>query len=214
MHHAAAQHFQPFINLASAGGLLLIRTVPPLRRRLRSGTLQLGSVVGNTTVNGGLQPGSSPGLLSFSNNLTLGGTAVTTMEINGADRGTTFDAVNVGSLLTYDGTLSLSLGTTFAEGNYSFDLFDFSGGQTGSFDAVELGGLYSGSLVNNGSGVWGLASGNETWTFTQGSGALELGVVPEPSTYALLALSAAGVLGFWRISKRAGNRAPRPGDLR
>jgi predicted permease len=34
--------------LASGGGLLLIRLLPPLRRRLPVGTLQLGSVVGNT----------------------------------------------------------------------------------------------------------------------------------------------------------------------
>ena len=34
--------------LASGGGLLLILLLPPLRRRLRRGSLQLGSVVGNT----------------------------------------------------------------------------------------------------------------------------------------------------------------------
>lgn len=34
--------------LASGGGLLLIRLLPPLRRRLTPGSLQLGSVVGNT----------------------------------------------------------------------------------------------------------------------------------------------------------------------
>lgn len=34
--------------LASGGGLLLIRLLPPLRSRLTAGTLQLGSVVGNT----------------------------------------------------------------------------------------------------------------------------------------------------------------------
>jgi autotransporter-associated beta strand protein len=152
-----------------------------------------GTVIGNTTVNGNLQPGSSPGLMSFSNNLTFGSTAVTTMEINGAGtRGTAFDAVDVTGLLTYDGALTLSIGTTFAEGNYSFDLFDF-GSQTGSFDSVTLGDSYSGLLTDNGFGVWGLTSGTETWTFDQGTGVLDLGVVPEPSTYALLTLSAAGL---------------------
>jgi predicted permease len=34
--------------LASGGGLLLVHLLPPLRRRLGSGSLQLGSVVGNT----------------------------------------------------------------------------------------------------------------------------------------------------------------------
>jgi hypothetical protein len=84
------------------------------------------------------------------------------------------------------------LGTTFAEGSYSFDLFDF-GSQTGSFDSVTLGGSYGGSLVNDGLGVWGLTSGAETWTFDQSTGALAVGVVPEPST---LALSGFGLLAL------------------
>jgi hypothetical protein len=152
-----------------------------------------GTVVGNTTINGSLQPGSSPGLLSFNNDLFLGNTAAVTMEVSGVGtRGTAFDAVNVGSLLTYDGALTLFIGAIFTEGNYSFDLFDF-GSQTGSFDSVTLGGSYSGSLTDDGLGVWGLTSGTETWTFTQSSGVLELGVVPEPSTYALLVLTAVGV---------------------
>ena len=161
-----------------------------------------GTIGGDTTIGGNLQPGNSPGLLTFSGNLTLSNTAVTTMEIvaAGGVRGTDYDAVNVGGLLTYGGTLSLSLGTTFGFGSYSFDLFDF-GSTSGSFGAVDLGGLYSGSLVNNGSGVWGLTSGNDTWTFTESSGLLALDVVPEPSTYALLFLAAAG-LGAHVIRRR------------
>jgi autotransporter-associated beta strand protein len=154
-----------------------------------------GTVVGNTTVNGALQPGNSPGLLSFNNNLTLGNTAVTTMEINGTgDRGMVYDAISVGGSLTYDGRLLLSLGTTFDPGSYSFDLFDF-GSQTGSFDSVTLGGNYAGSLVNDVglSTNWGLTSGDQTWTFDQSTGVLALSVIPEPSP---LALSGLGLLAL------------------
>ena len=154
-----------------------------------------GTVVGNTTVNGALQPGNSPGLLSFNNNLTLGNTAVTTMEINGTGtRGMVYDAINVGGSLTYDGGLLLTLGTTFAAGSYSFDLFDF-GSQTGSFDSVTLGGSYSGSLVNEVgmSTNWGLTSGDQTWAFDQSTGVLALSVIPEPSP---LALSGLGLLAL------------------
>lgn len=154
-----------------------------------------GTVVGNTTVNGALQPGNSPGLLSFNNDLTLGNSAVTTMEINGTgDRGMVYDAINVGGSLTYDGSLLLSLGTTFAVGSYTFDLFDF-GSQTGSFDSVTLGGSYSGSLVNDVgmSTNWGLTSGDQTWAFDQSTGVLALSVIPEPSP---LALSGLGLLAL------------------
>ena len=154
-----------------------------------------GTVVGNTTVNGALQPGNSPGLLSFNNNLTLGNTAVTTMEINNTGtRGMVYDAINVTGSLTYDGSLLLSLGTNFAAGSYSFDLFDF-GSQTGSFDSVTLGGNYAGSLVNDVglSTNWGLTSGDQTWTFDQSTGVLALSVIPEPSP---LALSGLGLLAL------------------
>jgi autotransporter-associated beta strand protein len=155
-----------------------------------------GTVVGNTTVNGALQPGDSPGLLSFNNNLTLGNTAVTTMEINNTGtRGMVYDAINVGGLLTYDGSLRLTLGTTFDVGSYSFDLFDF-GSQTGSFDSVTLvGSYYSGSLGKDVglSTNWGLTSGDNTWTFDQSTGVLGLSVIPEPSP---LALSGLGLLAL------------------
>ena len=154
-----------------------------------------GTVVGNTTVNGALQPGNSPGLLSFNNNLTLGNSAVTTMEINGTGtRGMVYDAINVGGSLTYDGSLLLTLGTTFAAGSYSFDLFDF-GSQTGSFDFVTLGGNYTGSLVKDVgmSTNWGLTSGDQTWAFDQSTGVLALSVIPEPSP---LALSGLGLLAL------------------
>jgi autotransporter-associated beta strand protein len=154
-----------------------------------------GTVVGNTTVNGALQPGNSPGLLSFNNDLTLGNSAVTTMEINGTGtRGMVYDAINVGGSLTYDGSLLLNFGTTFDVGSYSFDLFDF-GSQTGSFDSVTLGGNYAGSLLNDVglSTNWGLTSGDNTWTFDQSTGVLALNVVPEPSP---LALSGLGLLAL------------------
>ena len=163
-----------------------------------------GTINGAATVNGNLQPGNSPGILSFSNNLTLGSTANTTMEINGSStRGTDFDGINVTSALTYDGTLTLAVGTTFGAGSYTFNLLDF-GSQSGSFDAITLSGNYTGSLTNSTGDVWGLTSGNETWTFTHSTGDLGLNVVPEPSTWALLAFGAGvGALAIRRRGRRA-----------
>lgn len=144
-----------------------------------------GTIGGAATIKGNLKPGNSPGEITFLNNLTLQSSATVTMEINGASRGTTFDAVTVGNLLTYDGALVLTLGTTFGAGDYTFDLFSF-GSTSGSFSSVVLAGSYSGTLTNSG-GIWTLTQGNETWSFSQTTGDLNLTVaVPEPGTFACL----------------------------
>jgi len=134
--------------------------------------------------------------LTFTNNLTLTSTAVTTMEINGTARGSQYDGIDVGGLLTYDGTLTLALGTTFGVGTYSFNLFDF-GSQSGTFSVINLTGDYSGSLTGSGD-VRGLTSGVNTWTFTHSTGDLGLTVIPEPATWALLAASLTALVLFRR----------------
>ncbi len=143
-----------------------------------------GTIGGAATIKGNLKPGNSPGEITFLGNLTLQSTATVTMEINGASRGVTYDAVTVGNLLTSDGALVLNLGTTFGAGDYTFDLFSFAS-TSGSFASVVLAGNYSGTLTNSG-GIWTLSQGNETWSFSQTTGDLNLTVVPEPGTVALL----------------------------
>jgi hypothetical protein len=130
--------------------------------------------------------------MTFTNSLTLGSVASTTFQINGnTTRGTDFDGVNVGGTLTHGGTLTLNFGTTFGEGNYTFNLFD-SSAQSGDFTTVELAGNYSGTLVNS-LGVWTLNSGVNTWTFTQSTGDLSFTVAAIPEPRAVL-LSCLGVL--------------------
>ena len=80
--------------------------------------------------------------------LTLSGNNVNTvMEISGTNRGVTggYDAIDVGAskLLTYDGTLTLTMTALIADGTY--DLFNF----TSTFDAGGFGcvaGLVGGLL--------------------------------------------------------------------
>lgn len=152
-----------------------------------------GAVIGNITVAGNLAPGSSPGALTFNNNLTLSGT--TTMEITntGTTQGTDYDAVLVGDTLAYGGDFKLTLTTGVADGTYF--LFDGTSGlgslltSTGNFGTVSFaGGFYAGTFVNN-SGIWTATDTNgsgQTFTFDTSTG--DLMVVPEPGTVGLLAL--------------------------
>ena len=87
-----------------------------------------GTVVGAATVSGNLNPGNRPGELNFSSSLAMANSTVTTMEINGTTLGLNYDNIDVGTDLTYDGALTLALGTTFGS-SAVFDLFEF-GSQT------------------------------------------------------------------------------------
>ncbi len=145
-----------------------------------------GTVSGATAIAGNLNPGNNVGVMTFGSSLVLQSTATTFMDIDGVTRGTHYDGINVGSSLTYGGALVLDFGVVFGSGQ-TFNLFDFAS-RSGSFSAVTLTGSYNGSLVNKGSGIWGLTSGNNTWTFTQSTGDLQLAVIPEPSAAMLSGL--------------------------
>lgn len=189
-------------NLTMGGGTLDISGITPASLTMADGRTVSGTGTINATgktfiVNGALNPGNSPGVLEVTGNLTLGSTAVSTMEIDGATRGTQYDGLDVTGSLVYGGSLVLDLGTTFGNGNYSFDIFDQFSGQSGAFSAVNLTGNYTGAFSNN-SGIWTATTGDASWAFTQGTGILDLTVVPEPSTSALLAAGLVVVVAFRR----------------
>ena len=160
-----------------------------------------GTIGGNTTIASGgfLNPGNSPGLMTFASDLTLAGT--TTMEIDGVGRGTGFDAIDVSGLLTYGGALVFTADTAIAAGTY--DLFGINGSEGDDFGSIVLSGAaYSNdALTNSGGGVWEISLGATTYTFTQGTGDL-LVAVPEPGTFALIA----GMLALASIAIRHRNR--------
>lgn len=166
-----------------------------------------GTIGGATTIQSGgiLAPGNSPGIMTFSNGLTLDSGSITNFEINGLTRGTDHDGINITSgLLTYGGTFNLSFGDTIANGN-SLSLFQQSGsGNTGSFSSIAATGSYVGSFVND-SGVWSLTSGAQVLSFSQSTGNLSVSAIPEPSTYAAIfgALALVGVIAHRRRQKRA-----------
>lgn len=138
-----------------------------------------GTITPNTTVNGNLAPGNSPGLLTFTNDLTLGTTANSNFELNGLVRGASYDAVNVGGLLTLDGSITFLGSTrTFADGD-SFDLFDWGTLNATGFDvATDL----EANLPALDSGLmWDTSSFLTT-------GVISVTVIPEPGSLLLLGL--------------------------
>jgi autotransporter-associated beta strand protein len=157
------------------------------------GTLGGTGTVGAAIVDGTLAVGDDGvGKLDFSNTLGLNGTSV--MEIDGtagAGLAGGNDFVNLigagaAGALTYGGAMTLDMNVLFGGvGTYSWNLFDMAS-ETGTFTTISLTDQYSGSLTNNGFGVWALTSGFDTWTFTQSTGVLGLTVIPEPNVAALI----------------------------
>ena len=187
-----------------AGGLILVNNSSG--SGLGSGEVAVGGggtlggsgiISGPTAIGSGgtLSPGNSPGRLTFESSLTLGGGSNTLFQIDGTDRGNTYDAIDVGGLTTYGGTLNLVFGGTISSGS-TLDLFGLGGGSAGDFDFVTGSGAYAGSFVNTG-GVWTLTSGGQTLTFSESTGDLSFtgSAIPEPSSAAVLAGLAALGLG-------------------
>ncbi len=158
-----------------------------------------GTYDGKVTVGSGatLAPGNSPGVTTFSGDLTLAGTTV--MEIDGTTRGTQYDGVNLtGSALNnlvYGGALTLSFGAAITAGTY--DLFDLGlVSQSGDFTSVgatvnpvvsSFGGIsitpgtgWTASLTDTSAALWNLS-------FDNASGDLTISAIPEPSSFAVLA---------------------------
>lgn len=156
-----------------------------------------GIISGPVVLAGGrLNPGNSPGLLTAGSLDLNSGT--TTMEmISDTTRGTTYDAINIttGGAVDFGGALEFSFlnNADFANGT-SFSLFSFDTISTGNFSGITSTGWdnYAGLAWAQTGDIWSATSGNgQTLNFSELDG--RLNVVPEPSTYALLAFAAAGL---------------------
>jgi len=165
-----------------------------------SGTLGGNGIVGGDTTiaaGGNLSPGNSPGVLTFTGNLTLGGT--TTMEITGVTtRGTDFDGIDVGVKLTYGGDLSFMFGPGALSNTLPIDLFGFASREPlSAFANVTSTGFYNGAWTPSGD-TWTFTDGVQTLTFDQTTGDLGIAAVPEPTTWLLAALGLTTVVVFRR----------------
>jgi T5SS/PEP-CTERM-associated repeat protein len=151
----------------------------------------LGSYNGGSTgpgtvqVLGELNPGNSPGVVSFGGDLVLGTDTLTRIELGGIELGT-FDQLQIAGDFQVAGLLDVSLINGFSLGfNQEFLIADVSGIRTGYFQ-----GLNEGDLVGNFGGMdlfisYGADGGGDISLFT---------AVPEPSSLLLVGLVAAGCM--------------------
>ncbi|MHA3775656.1 autotransporter-associated beta strand repeat-containing protein [Verrucomicrobiota bacterium sgz303538] len=140
-----------------------------------------GRIGGNASINGTLAPGINTGLLTFDSNLTLGVGSITAIEIGGASTAN-FDQISVDDILTYGGTLMISLlGGFEPHAGDSFQLFKDFDSQSGTFSSV--------AFTNPG------FVGN----FNHSTGMLNIVSIPEPSTSILVS---AALLGMFASRRR------------
>ncbi len=192
----------PFTNTGSillSGGSLQVSGTLSLGTSplLGSGTISATSVVAGGTV----APGNSPGSLNITGNLSLLATSSLLIELGGTVAGSGYDVLSAGGGATLAGSLSLSFVNGFAANVQNSDTFTVvtagGSGLAGAFANIASGqrlfttdGLGS-FVVSYGSGSPFAASSVVLSNFQP---------IPEPSTYALLALGALAVL--WQVRRR------------
>ncbi|MEI8310495.1 MAG: autotransporter-associated beta strand repeat-containing protein [Verrucomicrobiota bacterium] len=154
-----------------------------------------GTIGGEVTVtsSGILAPGT---VLDSTSTLTLNNTNLImvhanskiNLDITGTAAGTFDNIVGINSLSLAAGSVNFTLSGTYTTA--SWDVLDFAS-KSGNFSAITLAGSYTGNLTRSGE-TWTGNIGGQDWTFAQTTGLLS--VVPEPSTWALLAFSLTSVM--------------------
>jgi autotransporter-associated beta strand protein len=160
------------------------------------GTLKGSGSVQGLTLNGGIvAPGNSPGLLSA---YELNGSNGTFQFQLGAptNRGITYDAINVTSLLTLGTNTAFTFETldnyAYADGNI-YDLFDWGSTDMSSFDVAVL----EAALPN-----LNTPSTDLKWNVSNFTMDGTVGVIPEPSTGSLMAFAVAGLITLKVIRRK------------
>jgi autotransporter-associated beta strand protein len=163
-----------------------------------------GSVQGLTLNGGTVAPGNSPGLLSA---YELNGSNGTFQFQLGAPttRGTTYDAINVTTLLTLGVDTNFTFETldnyVYADGN-TYDLFDWGSAEMSAFNVSVLEAALP--TLSSNELVW------DTTSFTTDGLISVVSNVPEPSALQLFGIGLISLLACHRINKRNGKSNEKP----
>lgn len=152
-----------------------------------------GTISGAATINGSVAPGNSIGTLNIANTTTWNSNDAWKFELGTA--GSSLGSPGTSDLLNITGAFTKGTGTTFT--------FDFlGGGQEGWYKLVDY--TTSTTFANTDFAATNLAGGlSGTFTVDGATSALYLNVVPEPGTWALLALSLTTLLTLRRRKVRS-----------
>jgi len=157
-----------------------------------------GTIGGAVSVSGALAPGNSIGTLTVANDVTWNEGEAWVFELGGA--GPSIASPGTSDLLAITG------GNDFLQGTGSTFTFDFAG--TGDFGWYKLVDWAGGSTTFDALDFEGVnLAGVYTSDFVIQDSALYVNVVPEPSTYALLAVGAS-LVGAHAVRRRRTRNRP------
>ena len=166
-----------------------------------------GTIVGSLTLGSGgtLSPGLSPGRLTIGSNVVLASGSNLALELGGTTAGSQYDQLSIGGSLTLGGAtlnvalvngFSLSVGQTF----YVLDRTGTDVSLTGAF-ANAPSNIYTDALGNRFLVNYAAANPADANGLLNDVSLTVLPVVPEPGTWTLLGLGAAG-LGLLALRRR------------
>jgi len=167
-----------------------------------------GTINGSLSLSGTLAPGNSPGTTTINGDFTVDSTAKLAMEITGATSGE-YDQIKVSGHVTLAGTLDLTTLSGLTMGN-SITLIDNTGTTTitsGYFTAI----LTSDSnyAISNSSSTYAFTVNGKSYLLNYAANAdgdgvfndVTLSVVPEPSTWLMLAGGIGMLFGATRMRR-------------
>ncbi len=162
-----------------------------------------GAIEGSVELSGTLAPGS--GITRISGDFTMKASSLLTLAVSGTTAGVDYSRIEVGGLVTLNGTLDLTTLTGLTRIGDQVTLILNSGdvGVSGSFSSVYVNGELQ--TVANSSFTYAGIEYQIYYNMNSDSGALAndvtLAVIPEPSTWAIIIGGMGMLIGFQRTRK-------------